>query len=374
MKVCTVIGTRPETIRLSRIMPALDHSAEHFIIHTGQNHDHKLNGIFFDQMGLRKPDYSLTCAEHRTLRANTTMEAVGEMLWKLDEMLKVVQPDAVLILGDTNSCLAAAYAAKRNKIPLFHMEAGNRCFDEHVPEEINRRMIDHIADINMPYSDIARENLLREGLPSDRVIKTGSPMYEVLNHYSFNIDASKVRGDMGLPLGNYFVVSCHREASVDSPKNFKAFCDLLTTLSDEFHKRIIVSAHPRVRTKLMTFGSSATHVEIYKPFGLFDYMRLQKDAFITLSDSGTLTEDASILRFPSLSLRESTERPEGMEEGVVIMTGFNILRVMESIPVARAALAGRPVAAYNVTGVADKVVKIILSYVDYVNRRVWGKA
>jgi UDP-N-acetylglucosamine 2-epimerase (non-hydrolysing) len=355
-------------------MSALDRSVEHTLIHTGQNYDYELNEIFFDQLKLRHPDVLIKGACHHTGRANTAIETIGTIMDKLETYFHAYPPDAMLILGDTNSSLAAAYVAKRLKIPLFHMQAGNRSFDENLPEEINRRMIDHIADINMPYSDIARENLLREGLPSDRVIKTGSPMYEVLNHYSGNIDASKVRGDMGLPLGNYFVVSCHREASVDSPKNFKAFCDLLTTLSDEFHKRIIVSAHPRVRTKLMTFGSSATHVEIYKPFGLFDYMRLQKDAFITLSDSGTLTEDASILRFPSLSLRESTERPEGMEEGVVIMTGFNILRVMESIPVARAALAGRPVAAYNVTGVADKVVKIILSYVDYVNRRVWGKA
>ena len=372
MKVTTVVGTRPEIIRLSRVMAALDHSAEHMLIHTGQNYDYELNEIFFEQMGLRKPFYSMAGALHRTLRANTMIETIGSIMDRMDVQFQIDRPDAVLILGDTNSCLATAYVAKRHKIPLFHMEAGNRCFDELVPEEINRRMIDHISDINMPYSNIARENLLREGIASDRIIKTGSPLYEVLFYYRPQIDASDVHARMSLSYGNYIVVSCHREENVDSPEFFKQFTNLLRTLSDKFSKRIIVSAHPRLSNKLGTWGPSA-FIEVYKPFGFFDYARLQKDSFITLSDSGSLTEEASILRFPALSLRESTERPEGMEEGVVIMTGFNIPRVMESIPVARAALAGRSVAAYNITGVADKVVKILLSYTDYVNRVVWRR-
>jgi UDP-N-acetylglucosamine 2-epimerase (non-hydrolysing) len=355
-------------------MFALDRSVEHTLIHTGQNYDYELNQVFFEQLELRKPDISLvSCHED-----DTAIGTIGNIMALLDAALSQIKPDAMLILGDTNSALAAAYVSKRRKIPLFHMQAGNRSFDENLPEEINRRMIDHIADIHMPYSDIARENLLREGLLSDRIIKTGSPMFEVLTHYTDDIEASTVRSDMHLLYGNYFVVSCHREANIDSPENFKAFIKLLTMLNDKSfvatrsNMRVIVSAHPRLSNRLETWAPPE-RVEVCKPFGLFDYMRLQKDAFITLSDSGTLTEDASILGFPALSLRESTERPEGMEEGVLMITGFNIARIMECIPIARSSLASRPVAAYNVTDVSNKVVRIIESYTDYINRNVWRK-
>jgi UDP-N-acetylglucosamine 2-epimerase (non-hydrolysing) len=354
-------------------MSALDRSVEHTLIHTGQNYAYELNEIFFDQLKLRHPDVLIKGACHHTGRANTAIETIGTIMDKLETYFHAYPPDAMLILGDTNSSLAAAYVAKRLKIPLFHMQAGNRSFDENLPEEINRRMIDHIADINMPYSSIARENLLREGLLSERIIKTGSPMYEVLCHYFTKIVVSDVLIRMKLEKKNYFVISCHREATLDSPENFSKFTLLLTTLGEHFKKRIIVSAHPRLSKALGTARFSSPYIEMYKPFGLFDYMKLQKEAFVTLSDSGTITEDASILKFPALNLRESTERPEGMEEGVLMMTGLNISRIMKCIPIARSSLASRPVAAYNVTDVSNKVVRILMSYTDYVNRTVWRK-
>src|ERR1017187_4600782 len=300
MRVCTIVGTRPEIIKLSRVMAALDKSVEHILVHTGQNYDHSLNEIFFEELGVRKPDYSLICKDHATLRANTTIESIGMMMSKLDDTFHVVKPDAILILGDTNSCVAAAYVAKRKKIPVFHMEAGNRCFDERVPEEVNRRIVDHISDINLPYSAIARENLLREGIPSDRIIKTNSPMNEVLAHYESEIAQSNVLARLNLNRGEYFVVSCHREENVDSPARLKKFIALLNAVAEKFHQRIIVSTHPRTQKKLdvasltelydvLGFQSALRPgIEFHQPFGLFDYVRLQADAHCTLSDSGTI--------------------------------------------------------------------------------------
>ena len=375
MKVCTVVGTRPEIIKLSRVIPALDKATEHTLIHTGQNYSHELNGTFFEEMEIRKPNDNLNSAEHRTLRVNTAIETIAEAMVKLEDRMTALRPDALLILGDTNSCVAAAYVAKRKKVPVFHMEAGNRCFDERVPEEINRRIVDHISDINMPYSSVARENLLREGIPSDRIIKTGSPMNEVLNFYAPRIDASNVLSWMGLEKGKYFLVSCHREENVDSPEKFKAFIDFLNKLAERFHQRIIVSAHPRLSNKLGTWGPSNNEIEIYKPFGFFDYSRLQQDSRCVFSDSGTITEESSILGFPALNLRETHERLEGMEEASVIMTGMNFERIFESLPLAEKQHKGywRTPEDYLPLNVSDKVVSITLSYTDYVNRTVWRK-
>lgn len=370
MKVMTIVGTRPEIIRLSCVMLCLDRYVEHTSVHTGQNYDYELNQIFFDDLGLRKPDFFLDAV------GATPAETIGNVIARIDPVLERVQPDAVLILGDTNSCLAAI-SAKRRHIPIFHMEAGNRCFDARVPEECNRRIVDHTADINMPYSDIAREYLLREGVPPDRVIKTGSPMFEVLNTFMPKIESSDVLMRLGLEAGKYFVVSCHREENVDSPRNLATLVETLNRLAMEFGERIIVSTHPRTRKRLDALGRPLNAaVELLKPLGFFDYVHLQMRARAVLSDSGTITEESSILNFPAVNIREAHERPEGMEEGTVVMTGLSANRIFQALQVLADQPRGeyrrlRPVADYQMPNVSEKVLRIILSYTDYVNRTVW---
>ena len=371
MRVATIIGTRPEIIRLSRVMAALDRYVEHVIIHTGQNYDYELNQIFFDDLELRKPDYFLEAA------GATAAETIGLVIARADAALREIQPDAVLVLGDTNSCLAAI-SAKRLKIPVFHMEAGNRCFDQRVPEEINRRIIDHIADINLPYSHIAREYLLREGLPPDRVIVTGSPMYEVLHYYMPKIQASDVLARLELEPESYYVVSAHREENVDSPRQFANLVEVLTQLAAT-GRRVIMTTHPRTRKRFQTEGVTLPRlVDLHKPFGFSDYVHLQMHAKAVLSDSGTITEESSILNFPALNIREAHERPEGMEEGAVMMVGLAWQRINEGLTVLESQPRGeerllRIVRDYDVPNVSEKVVRLILSYTDYVNRVVWQK-
>ena len=372
MKVSTIVGTRPEIIRLSRVMAALDRYVEHVIVHTGQNYDYELNQIFFEDLEIRKPDHFLSAA------GDTPAETIGLVIAKADAVLREIKPDAVLILGDTNSCLTAI-AAKRQKIPVFHMEAGNRCFDQRVPEEINRKIVDHIADINMPYSDISREYLLREGLPPDRVIKTGSPMYEVLHHYLPKIGRSDVRARLGLEEQQYFVVSSHREENIDFPEQFAKLLQVLNGLADRYGLPVIVSTHPRTRKKMDAEGAQVSPlVRLLKPLGLCDYVHLQMHAKATLSDSGTITEESSILNFPALNIRNAHERPEGMEEASVMMTGLEWDRIQEGLNVQDAQPRGdertlRIPRDYDVPNVSEKVVRIILSYTDYVNRFVWHK-
>jgi UDP-N-acetylglucosamine 2-epimerase len=372
MKVMTVVGTRPEIIRLSRVIAALERHTRHVLVHTGQNYDYELNQVFFDEMELRKPDYFLEAA------GKTPAETVGLVISKVDEVLATEQPDAVLILGDTNSCLAA-YPAKRRKIPVFHMEAGNRCFDERVPEEINRRIVDHISDINMPYSSISREYLLREGLPPDRVIKTGSPMFEVLHFYLPKIEQSSVLERLSLKPQNYFVLSCHREENVDDEVNFRCLIEVLQRLAKGHGKRIIMTTHPRTRKRIEEAGIAlAELVELHKPFGLIDYVKLQMHAMAVLSDSGTISEEASILNFPALNIREAHERPEGMEEAVVMMTGLDPENVLNGLELLRQQPRGdnrllRLVADYSMPNVSEKVVRVIFSYAGYVNRTVWRR-
>ena len=372
MKVMTVVGTRPEIIRLSRVMAVLDKYTDHILVHTGQNYDYELNDVFFSDLEIRKPDHFLNAAG-----ANAA-ETIGNTIVTLDPVLAEVQPEALLILGDTNSCLAAI-PAKRRKIPVFHMEAGNRCFDQRVPEEINRKIVDHIADINMTYSDIAREYLLREGLPPDRVIKTGSPMFEVLNHYAPKIDASDVLTQLGLRPLDYFVVSAHREENIESDRNFSNLVKILNGLAENRGKRIIVSTHPRTRNRVNKLGVTFhERVELLNPLGFCDYINLQKNALAVLSDSGTISEESSILNFPALNIREAHERPEGMEEAAVMMTGLEVERVFQGLAILADQKRGadrtlRPVADYSMPNVSDKVVRIILSYTDYVNRNVWKK-
>ena len=373
MKIATVLGTRPEIIRLSRVIDALDRYMDHVLIHTGQNYDYELNGIFFEDLEIRKPDFFLEAA------GKSAAETIGNVIAKSDEVFGKVQPDAMLVLGDTNSSLAAI-AAKRRKIPVFHMEAGNRCFDERVPEEINRKIVDHISDINMPYSDISREYLLREGIPPDRIIKTGSPMYEVLHHYLPKIQASTVLARLGLSPREYFVVSAHREENVDSPDRAGKLVRVLCELATRCGLRIIFSTHPRTRKRLESMGAELpAEVELLKPLGFSDYVHLQMNAKATLSDSGTITEESSILNFPALDIREAHERPEGMEEAAVMMIGLEWERVAEGLRI----LEGqgrdeqrtlRLVADYAVPNVSEKVVRVIQSYTDYVNRLVWRKA
>lgn len=371
MKVATIIGTRPEIIRLSRVMAALDRYVEHVIIHTGQNYDYELNQIFFEDLELRKPDFFLDAA------GTTAAETIGLVIARADAVLRQVQPDALLVLGDTNSCLAAI-SAKRLKIPVFHMEAGNRCFDERVPEEINRRMIDHISDINLPYSDIAREYLLREGLPPDRIIKTGSPMYEVLHYYWPKIQRSDILERLSLKPEAYYVVSAHREENVDHPQQFAALVDTLSHLA-EMGYPVIVSTHPRTRKRIESEGVKLPEtVHLMRPFGFSDYVALQLHAIAVLSDSGTITEESSILNFPALNIRQAHERPEGMEEGAVMLVGLTWERIREGLIVLAAQQRGpertlRIVADYTAPNVSEKVVRIILSYTDYVNRVVWRK-
>jgi UDP-N-acetylglucosamine 2-epimerase (non-hydrolysing) len=373
LKVLTVVGTRPEIIRLSRVILKLDatESIEHVLVHTGQNYDYELNEVFFKDLGLRKPDYFLNAA-----MGNATTTA-GQILISIDPVLEEVQPDAFLVLGDTNSCLCAI-AAKKRKIPIFHMEAGNRCFDQRVPEETNRKIVDHIADINLTYSDIAREYLLREGLPADRIIKTGSPIYEVVQAYSQQIDASDVLSRLDLTKGKYFVVSAHREENINSD-NFIKLVKTLNTIAETYNLPVIVSTHPRTRNKIEETGVEFNPlVQLMKPLGFHDYNHLQKNAKAVLSDSGTISEESSIMNFPALNIREAHERPEAMEEASVIMVGLNPERIMQALKVLDKQKTGtertlRAVSDYSMPNVSDKMVRIILSYTDYVNRVVWSK-
>ena len=372
LKVMTIVGTRPEIIRLSRVLACLDKYTDHILVHTGQNYDYELNEIFFKEMEVRKPDYFLEAA------AATVAETIGQVIIKVDPILEKEKPEALLILGDTNSCLSAI-PAKRRKIPIFHMEAGNRCFDQRVPEEINRKIIDHISDINLTYSSIAREYLLREGLPPERVIKTGSPMFEVLNYYSNKIDQSQILKQLTLADRDYFVVSAHREENIDSDVNLSKLATVLNGIADSYGKRIIVSTHPRTRKRVEAKGIKFhNNVELLKPLGFFDYVHLQKNAYAVLSDSGTITEESSILNFPALNIREAHERPEGMEEAAVMMTGLEIDRIYQGITVLQMQKRGedrslRMVGDYSMPNVSEKVVRLIISYTDYVNRTVWRK-
>ncbi len=372
LKVMTVVGTRPEIIRLSRVMAKLDLHLAHVMVHTGQNYDYELNQIFFDDLEIRKPDYFLECA----VPGQTPCQTVGEVIARVDEALSKENPDALLVLGDTNSCLAA-YPAKRRKIPVFHMEAGNRCFDQRVPEEINRRIVDHISDINMPYSSISREYLLREGLLPDRIIKTGSPMYEVLSYYRPRIAASGILERLGLEKYGYFVVSAHREENIDDDGQFGNLVQVLNLIAEKYNSRIIVSTHPRTRKRMEENSVSLNaKVELLKPLGFCDYVHLQMNAKATLSDSGTITEESSILNFPALNIRNAHERPEGMEEASVMLSGMEPARVIECLSILEAQPRDkdrllRTVADYDVPNVSDKVVRIILSYTDYVRRVVW---
>lgn len=374
LKVMSVVGTRPEIIRLSRVLAALDEHCEHILVHTGQNYDYELNQVFFDDLGVCKPDYFLNSADGSKGTANT----IGNLISAVDDVLAQVQPEAVLVLGDTNSCLSVI-PAKRRKVPIFHMEAGNRCFDQRVPEEINRRIVDHTADINLTYSDIAREYLLAEGLPADRIIKTGSPMFEVLTHYKEKIDRSDVLQRLALEHGEYFVVSAHREENIESSKNFMRLVDILNTLAGETGKRVVVSTHPRTRKRIESEGVTFDkRVELLKPLGFSDYVHLQVYAKAVLSDSGTITEESSILNFPALNIREAHERPEGMEEAAVMMVGLDVERVMQGLAILETQPRGderglRLVADYSMPNVSAKVVRIIHSYTDYVNRVVWKK-
>jgi UDP-N-acetyl-L-fucosamine synthase len=372
MRVMTVVGTRPEIIRLSRVIAKLDQYVDHVLVHTGQNYDFELNDIFFSDLDIRKPDYFLGAAG-----ANAA-ETIGQTIIKLDPILAKEDPDALLILGDTNSCLSAI-PAKRRKIPIFHMEAGNRCFDQRVPEEINRKIVDHISDINMPYSSISREYLLREGLPPDRIIKTGSPMYEVLHYYMPKVEKSDVLDRLGLKYGEYFVVSCHREENVDNEHNFQGLIDVLNRLAATYGMKVIVTTHPRTRKRIEQEGIKLPpEVELHKPFGMTDYLKLETNAHTVLSDSGTITEESSILNFPALNIRDAHERPEGMEEAAVMMVGLDWQRVLNGLAILETQLRGndrilRIVNDYNVPNVSEKVVRIILSYTDYINRVVWRK-
>ncbi len=372
MKVMTVLGTRPEIIRLSCVMTALDRSMTQIVVHTGQNYDYELNQIFFEDLGLRKPDYFLDAA------GTSAWETVGKIIDRTGWALVQEQPDALLVLGDTNSCLAA-YPAKRCKIPIFHMEAGNRCFDQRVPEEINRRMVDHISDINMPYSEISRQYLLAEGFPADRIIKTGSPMYEVLHRYLPKIKNSDVMNRLGLVDQEYFLISAHREENIDNQFQLSKLVQILDGLAERFDLPVIVSTHPRTRKKLQESGVKLrSEIELLRPLCFTDYVCLQLHARATLSDSGTITEESSILNFPALNLRNAHERPEGMEEGSVMMTGMDLDRILEGLAVL--VNQGREtnrtlqiVKDYVAPRVSEKVVRIILSYTDYVNHFVWHK-
>lgn len=372
LKVMTVVGTRPEIIRLSRVMAQLDLYCDHTIVHTGQNYDYELNEVFFNDLGIRKPDLFLGAA------GTTAAETIGQIIKSVDGVFKQYQPQALLILGDTNSCLAAI-SAKRRKIPIFHMEAGNRCFDFRVPEEINRKIVDHTSDINMTYSDVAREYLLKEGFPPDQIIKIGSPMKEVLDFYKSGIDDSEVLTKLGLTSNDYFVVSAHREENVDSVKNLTELITALNLLAERFNKKIIFSTHPRTRKKLESLTLETNPlIKFCKPFGFLDYVKLQCEAICTLSDSGTITEESSILNFPALNLREVHERPEGFEEGAVMMVGNNYDRIIQGLEILRSQHRGAKrdiniVNDYDVPNVSIKVLRIIQSYTDFVNCRVWKK-
>ncbi|MEM8111846.1 non-hydrolyzing UDP-N-acetylglucosamine 2-epimerase [Morganella morganii] len=372
LKVVTVVGTRPEIIRLSRTIAKLDEYTDHTLVHTGQNYDYELNQIFFDDLGIRSPDVFLECA------GGTAAETMAQVISKSDKLFEEIKPEAVLILGDTNSALSAI-SAKRKKIPIFHMEAGNRCFDLRVPEEINRKIVDHISDVNLPYSDIARDYLLREGISPDFIVKTGSPMDEVLNHYGEKISQSDVLERLELNTEGYFLVSVHREENVDSKRNINNYVLALNTIAEKYNLPIIVSTHPRTRKKIELLNLEFHPlVRLMKPLGFSDYIRLQKEAKVVLSDSGTITEESSILNFPAINIREAQERPEGFEEGAVMFTGMSVERILQAIQILEAQPRGEQrllnkVADYIAPNVSDKVLRTILSYTDYVNRVVWKK-
>lgn len=371
LKVMTIVGTRPEIIRLSRVIAKLDQYANHVLVHTGQNYDYELNEVFFKQLDIRKPDAFLDAA------GKNAAETIGRVIINVDQVLEKYSPDAVLILGDTNSCLAAI-AAKRRKIPIFHMEAGNRCFDFRVPEEINRRIVDHTADINLTYSAIAREYLLREGLPPDQIITTGSPMREVIEHYRGGIDASNILSDLKLKKSEYFLASFHREENVDEPARLDQVVDIWNALADRYGRPVVVSAHPRTRKRLDDLNRKMhALVSFHKPFGFLDYAKLQIEARAVLSDSGTITEESSILNFPALNMREVQERPEGFEEGAVMFVGLNIDRTMQALKIIEGQPRGdrrgiRLVYDYSTDNVSEKILRIIMSYTDFVRRRVWS--
>ena len=372
LKLMTVVGTRPEIIRLSRVMQACDKYFDHIIVHTGQNYDYELNEIFFTDLGIRKPDHFLNAA------GATGAETIGNVIIGVDKVLEEVQPEALLVLGDTNSCMAVI-PAKRRKIPTFHMEAGNRCFDMRVPEEINRRIVDHTADINLTYSTIARDYLLAEGLPADLVIKTGSPMFEVLNHYKAKIEASDILEMLGLKEQQYFIVSAHREENINSDQNFLDLVDMLNAVAEKYQFPVIVSTHPRTRNRIEELNIKFHPlVQLLKPLGFSDYNKLQLSAKAALSDSGTINEESSILNFPALNLRQAHERPEGMEEAAVMMVGLTAKRILQGLDILESQARGderslRLVDDYSMPNVSEKVVRIILSYTDYVNRVVWKK-
>jgi UDP-N-acetylglucosamine 2-epimerase (non-hydrolysing) len=372
LKIVTVVGTRPEIIRLSRVIASLDKYCDHILVHTGQNYDYELNEIFFQDLGIRKPDHFLNAA------GISGAETIGNVIIAVDRVLASVQPEALLVLGDTNSCMAVI-PAKRRKIPTFHMEAGNRCFDMRVPEEINRRIVDHTADINLTYSTIARDYLLKEGLSPDMVIKTGSPMFEVLNHYREGIESSDVLTRLGLEAGKFFVVSAHREENIDSDKNLLKLVDVLNTVAKKFGFPVIVSTHPRTQKRVDAMGIVFNeNVKLLKPLGFKDYNKLQLESKAVLSDSGTINEESSILNFPALNIREAHERPEGMEEAAVMMVGLEVERVLQGLMVLDSQASGvertlRLVADYSMPNVSEKVARIVHSYTDYVNRIVWKR-
>jgi len=373
LKIFTIVGTRPEIIKLSEVIKELDKYTNHILVHSGQNYDYELNEVFFKDLGLRKPDYFLEAA------GKNPAETIANVIIKSDALLEAKKPDALLLYGDTNSCLSVI-SAKKRKVPIFHMEAGNRCFDQRVPEEINRKIVDHLSDINMPLSEHARNYLLDEGIKPETIIKTGSPMLEVLNANMLAIDASEVLGRENLEKRGYFIVSIHREENVDSEENFNDLLESLTAIATHFDKKIIVSTHPRTRKKLeeINFFSTNSSIVFSKPYGFHDYVNLQKNAFCVISDSGTITEEASILNLPAITIRQAHERPEGMDEGTLIMSGLKKERIIESINVVTAQFeenkeAIKRVRDYETDNVSKKVVRIILSYTDYINRTVWKK-
>ena len=372
LKVMTVVGTRPEIIRLSRVIAKLDEYCEHTLVHTGQNYDYELNQIFFEDLSIRKPDYFLEAA------GKNASETIGQVIIKVDQVIESVAPEAILILGDTNSCLAAI-PSKRRKIPIFHMEAGNRCFDQRVPEETNRKIVDHIADINMPYSNIARDYLIAEGIHADRVIKTGSPMFEVLNHYQDDINKSKILDTLNCETGKFFLVSAHREETVDIPEQLLKLSDSLNLISDLYNIPVLISTHPRTQKRITDQGINFhENIKLLKPLGFNDYNYLQKNAKVVLSDSGTISEESSIKNFPALNIREAHERPEGMEEAAVMMVGLESERILQALKLLEKQPSGQNrllqrVADYSMPNVSDKVIRIIHSYINYVNQVVWKK-
>ncbi|WP_298096291.1 non-hydrolyzing UDP-N-acetylglucosamine 2-epimerase [Brevundimonas sp.] len=370
LKVVTIVGTRPEIIRLSRVIAVLDLHTDHVLVHTGQNYDYELNGLFFDELNIRAPDHFLNAV------GESAAATIGQIIIAADKVLVEENPDAVLVLGDTNSCLAVI-PAKRRKIPIFHMEAGNRCFDQRVPEETNRRIVDHTADVNMPYSTIARDYLLAEGIPADRIVKTGSPMFEVLSHYRAGIEGSDVLAREGLTPQEYFLVSCHREENVDNPEQLARLTASLNAVADKFDRPVLVSTHPRTRKRIDEFGMRFDpRIRLVKPFGFLDYNALQMNARAVLSDSGTISEESSILNFPAVNIREAHERPEAMEEGSVMMTGLGAERILQALEILGHQPRGqdrsmRLVSDYAMPNVSEKVLRIILSYTDYVKMAVW---